>query len=201
MSIGLGQEDQMCELRLLLLLSIFTQNAAPGQEIESAEPDSPKVERTIVRSASRFVDDQVRIVGSVTVIDAHTLRYGTEVDLLGMLDAPDLEQTGRIGEKMYPLGREAAEFLRGQIGDRPVTSFIPTDRDDWDTQTKFEKGHAFVSESSLNTELVRNGWATAHHTGMQSWEAIARLNKRGIWQGQFVPPEKWRKGERLPGER
>jgi hypothetical protein len=41
----------------------------------------------------------------------------------------------------------------------------------------------------------------AHHTGMASWESIARENKRGIWRGEFILPEKWRKGERLPGEK
>jgi hypothetical protein len=53
----------------------------------------------------------------------------------------------------------------------------------------------------LNTELVRSGWATAHHTGMQAWEALARLNQRGLRRGEFVPPEKWRTGERLAGEK
>jgi endonuclease YncB( thermonuclease family) len=190
---------------LLLLSGFFTLLTASGQEPKSKprQPDPPKVERTIVRSVSRYTDDQVQIVGPVTVIDAHTLRYadGTEVDLLGMLDAPDLGQLGRIDNKMYAFGKEAAEFLRKQIGDKPVTCFIPTDRDDWAKQTHYRQGQAYLGETNLNNELVRNGWATAHHTGMQSWEAIARLNKRGVWRGEFVPPEKWRKGERLPGEK
>jgi endonuclease YncB( thermonuclease family) len=35
---------------------------------------------------------------------------------------------------------------------------------------------------------------------MEPWEVIARENKRGMWRGKFVGPERWRKGERLPGE-
>jgi endonuclease YncB( thermonuclease family) len=41
----------------------------------------------------------------------------------------------------------------------------------------------------------------AHHTSMATWEAIAREHKRGIWRGEFILPQKWRKGERLPGEK
>jgi hypothetical protein len=41
----------------------------------------------------------------------------------------------------------------------------------------------------------------AHHSGMAPWEVIARENKRGLWRGKFVFPEKWRKGERLPQEK
>ena len=48
--------------------------------------------------------------------------------------------------------------------------------------------------------VVRNGWAFSHHSGMDAWEIIARENKRGLWRGKFIVPERWRKGERLPGE-
>ena len=57
-----------------------------------------------------------------------------------------------------------------------------------------------ASVSELPAEMVRNGWALAHHEGMEAWQAIAREKKRGLWRGEFVAPERWRKGERLPGE-
>lgn len=165
--------------------------------------DQSKVPRSLVRGEWRFPDDQlVRISGRVKVLDAHTLRYedGTEVDLNGAIDALELEQMGQIGDKLYPAGKEAAEFLQNLIGEKPVTCYIPTDREDWPDQRRFRQGKAFVEETSLNTELVRNGWAMANHSGMAAWEAIARENKRGLWRGTFVFPERWRKGERLPGE-
>lgn len=66
---------------------------------------------------------------------------------------------------------------------------------------RIRQADAFVGEANLNIEMVRNGWAMAHHSGMAAWEAIARENKRGLWRGTFVFPERWRKGERLPQER
>jgi hypothetical protein len=35
---------------------------------------------------------------------------------------------------------------------------------------------------------------------MDAWEIIARENKRGRRRGEFVAPERWRKGEWLTGE-
>ena len=188
---------------LLLIAATLTLASTSGQEPKPRRPDPPKVERTEVRGQWRFPNDTlIRIHGKVTVIDAHTLRYedGTEVDLNGAMDAPDPAQEGRIDGKPYPAGEEAAEFLRKLIGDKPVTSYCGYDDGDWTTQKRFPKTDAFLGETCLNHEMMRSGWAMAHHTGMAPWEAIARENKRGIWRGEFILPEKWRKGERLPGE-
>jgi endonuclease YncB( thermonuclease family) len=142
----------------------------------------------------------VRITGRVKVLDAHTLLYsdGTEVDLNGGMDAPELAQKGVIGDKVYQCGQEAAEFLKQLIGDKLVTCYADTDHDDG---KRIRLTDAFVGETNLNIEMVKNGWAMAHHSGMAAWEAIARENKRGLWRGTFIFPELWRKGERLPQEK
>ena len=51
----------------------------------------------------RPADILVRITGPVKVLDAHTLLYsdGTEVDLNGSMDAPELGQKGVTGDKVY----------------------------------------------------------------------------------------------------
>jgi endonuclease YncB( thermonuclease family) len=154
----------------------------------------------MVQGQWRFPGDKLlRITGRVKVLDAHTLLYGdgTEVDLNGGMDAPELAQTGLIGDKVYPCGQEAADFLKQLIGDKPVTCYADADHDG----KRIRQADAFVGETNLNIEMVRNGWAMAHHSGMAAWEAMARENKRGLWRGTFVFPERWRKGERLPQER
>ena len=141
-----------------------------------------------------------RITGKVKVLNAYTLIFedGTEVCLSAAIDAPELKQKGLIGESFYPCGKEAAEFLKKLIGDQPVT-FIG-DRKGEERVGKNPAGSCFVGETNLEIEMVRNGWAFSHHSGMDAWEIIARENKRGLWRGKFVVPERWRKGERLPGE-
>jgi hypothetical protein len=141
-----------------------------------------------------------RITGKVKVLNAYTLMFadGTEVCLSGAIDAPELEQKGLIGESFYPCGREAAEFLKKLIGDQTVTFF--GDRRGEERVGKNPAGSCFVGDTNLEIEMVRNGWAFSHHSGMDAWEIIARESKRGLWRGRFVVPNRWRKGERLAGE-
>lgn len=141
-----------------------------------------------------------RIVGRVKVVNAYTLSFedGTEVCLSRAIDAPDLEQKALIGESFYPCGKEAAEFLKKLIGDQPVT-FLANPEGGERVGTN-PAGTCLVGETNLEIEMVRNGWAFSHHRGMDAWEIIARENKRGLWRGKFILPERWRKGERLPGE-
>ncbi|HQR07971.1 MAG TPA: thermonuclease family protein [Gemmatales bacterium] len=140
-----------------------------------------------------------RIAGKVKVLNAYTLVYedGTEVGLGGMMEAPELGQKGLIDGKFYPCGKEAAEFLQKMIGDRAVTCIVHRDNVD---DKKMRGAFAFVGETSLDIEMVRNGWAISNHEGMDPFEIMARENKRGLWRGAFVVPGRWRSGDRLPGE-
>src|SRR4029077_11812514 len=125
-----------------------------------------------------------RITGKVQVVNAYTLTFddGTEVCLSGAIDAPDLDQKGLIGDSLYPCGKEAAEFLKKLIGDQPVTFF--GDAKGEERVGKNPAGSCFVGETNLEIEMVRNGWALSHHSGMDAWEIIARENKRGLWRGK-----------------
>ena len=49
--------------------------------------------------------------------------------------------------------------------------------------------------------MVANGWALADHSSLHAAEIIARENERGLWRREFVDPDAWRAGKRLPGER
>jgi endonuclease YncB( thermonuclease family) len=137
----------------------------------------------------------------VTVIDANTLQFGdgTRTQAAGVTDAPDLDQNAMIDGKLYPCGKEAAEFLKKLIGDRPVSFYAFGDRLERDAQNRL-RGSCFIDDTSLGAELVRHGWALAHHSGVTPYEVFAREKKRGLWRGEFVIPELWRKGQRLPGE-
>jgi Leucine-rich repeat (LRR) protein len=191
---------------ILVILAITAQlvcanRSSPGDTKAPGE-SKPKVVKEQVRGGVAFAPEKrqwFRITGKVKVQSAHTLIYedGTEVDLNGGIDAPELEQKGLIGDSFYPCGKEAAEFLRKLIGDKTVTCFAGLEHVEG---KKIRIASAFVGETNLNIELVRNGWAVSHHSGMDPWEVFARENKRGMWRGTFVVPERWCKGERLKGE-
>jgi endonuclease YncB( thermonuclease family) len=165
---------------------------APCQEKEPRKADGPaKVVKETVTSTNH---SWVRLTGKVKVIDASTLRFedGTQVDLHMAMDVPEPGQMGRIDGKLYPCGKEAAEFLA-----KPVAVYVDRRLD----LTKIPSGKCYVGETHVHLEMVRNGWAVSTHSGMDPWEIIARENKRGMWRGEFVVPEEWRTGKRLPGEK
>jgi endonuclease YncB( thermonuclease family) len=191
----------MVRLVVPAFLGVTVAGSTGDQDVPNLDR-KPQPVRESVQGQWRLKGDIVwRITGHVKVLDAHTLRYedGTTMDVNGGMDAPDLAQQGSIDNKLYPCGKEAAAFLEKLIGDRPVTCY--SDSDGPIDPKKLGRGAAFVGETSLGIEMVRSGWAMAHHSGTMPYEVMARDHKRGLWRGEFVPPEKWRKGARLPGEK
>ena len=182
----------------------FAQDKAGGSDDKKRQPEEAKraTVKDEVRGGIAFRPEKrtwARIRGKAKVLAAHTLVYedGTEVRLDGMMEAPELEQKGLIDGKFYPCGKEAAEFLRKLIGDRSVTCVVHRDNVEG---KKMRGGSAFVGETCLNIEMVRNGWAISDREGMDGFEILAREDKRGLWRGTFVVPGRWRTGDRLPGE-
>ena len=184
-------------LLLVALVCFFEDDRCTNTQAAAQVSKQPILES--VRGGIAFPAEKrmwTRIVGKVKVLDAHTVVFedGTEVNLHWNMNAPDLEQKGLIGGSFYAAGKEAAEFLRKLIGDQTVT-FIGRLED-----KQKMRGPCFLGETSIEIEMVRNGWAISDHEGMDPWEIMARDNKRGLWRGEFVVPNRWRKGERLPGE-
>jgi endonuclease YncB( thermonuclease family) len=190
-------------LVLVLVALVFDTDLSRSDDRKpQAAEDRPKVVKEQVRGGIVFPAERrmwTRITGKVKVVNAYTLRFedGTEVCLGGGIDAPELDQKGLIGESFYPCGKQAAEFLQKLIGDQAVT-FLTTEGHV--RVGNNPAGSCFVGETNLEIEMVRNGWALSHHSGMDAWEIIARENKRGLWRGKFIVPERWRLGERLPEE-
>jgi hypothetical protein len=187
---------------LLMLALILCTNASLPDDNKAPGADGKPTFREEVRGGIAFPPEKhvwIRISGNVKVLNAHALLFddGTEVDLLDGMDTPELEQRGLIGDTFYACGEEAATFLKKLIGDQLVTCFANPEHG---AGKKLSRASAYVGETNLNIEMVRNGWAISQHSHMDAWEIIARENKRGLWRGKFVVPERWRKGERLPGE-
>src|SRR5262245_48218495 len=106
-----GAEMQSLRLVLILTTGIGVAKVAMSQEKQSAKPATrPMVEMESIRGQWRLADDKLlRIVGKVKVIDARTLRFedGTEADLGGGIDTPEIDQKGIIDGKLYACGKEA----------------------------------------------------------------------------------------------
>jgi endonuclease YncB( thermonuclease family) len=184
----------MCQIAILLTVGALVLPATAASRNDKGP--RPEERRPKILKETEEDGSLRRITGKVKVINAHLLAFedGTEVDLNGVMDAPELEQKGLIGDALYPCGKEAGDFLKQLIADQVVT-FLS-----FGGKGNRPRGICYAGETFVQEAMVRNGWAVSGHSTTELAELIAKEHKRGLWRGTFIPPRKWRKGERLPGE-
>ena len=153
----------------------------------SAEPEG-------VRAQVAFPPAAQIIIGQAGVVDGDTIEiHGTRIRLHG-IDAPESGQTCEALGERYRCGQRAAIALDGFLGSQTVKS-VQTDTDRW----KRIVARCFIRGNDLGKWMVENGWAIAfrrYSTEYVESEARARDNKLGMWKGEFMPPEEWRRGGR-----
>lgn len=143
------------------------------------------------------------LTGIARVIDADTLHFpelGEHVRLLG-IDAPELKQSCRAADNTrYRCGQDAADTLKKRMGSGRV-------RCEANERGRYGRLIAVCFDANgadLNSWLVEQGYALAYRrysTRYVVQERAARNAKKGIWQGRFVKPWRWRRGERLSERR
>ena len=146
-----------------------------------------------------------RIEGRATVTDGDTIAVeGTDARIrLYGIDAPESGQTcDDASGKRYLCGTRAADYLAELIGRSGRVQCFEEDRDRYG---RIVAECAVNGSTVINAEMVRAGWAVEYREYSDGRydreEAEAKAAKRGIWQGRFVVPSKWRRGDRLETER
>jgi len=138
------------------------------------------------------------LMGRASVVDGDTLEIqGQRVRLWGV-DAVESSQTCLDAQgRPWPCGRRAAFALSDFIGQSPV-SCAPKDRDRYGRVVAV----CTVRGVELNRWLVQEGWALAYvqYGGAVYLEAQrqAQRAKKGIWQGSFQEPWKYRQNPANP---
>lgn len=127
------------------------------------------------------------------VIDGDTLIYRNERIRLSGIDAPELSQTCRDGKaREWSCGQAAKARLDALLSQGDVTC---------SARGKDRYGRVLAvcaagSVTDIGAALVRDGLAlnydryTGDYAGAQH---EARAAQRGLWQGEFVAPEAWRR--------
>lgn len=138
--------------------------------------------------------DAQELRGTVRVIDGDSLELqGRRIRLWG-IDAPEASQTcqrpNRGGE--YPCGAESTKALHELIGGQEVRcSTLRPDRYGRDLAV------CFVGAVELNRAMIRSGWALSYLADDYAAEQrTAQIEQRGVWKGEFVEPEAFRRGDR-----
>ena len=141
------------------------------------------------------------VTGAPLIVDGDTVRfYGVagydkvRVRLQG-IDAPESKQYCKKDNKPYPCGQQSHQALLDFVGRNLVTCVAEgVDR------YKRMIGRCSVDGTDFGEYMVKNGHAVAYRRYDDTYipaEDFARKNRVGLWSGQFVLPEKWRRGERL----
>lgn len=135
------------------------------------------------------------IVGRATVIDGDTLKIRSARIRLKGIDAPERDQSCLAQGQLYLCGQFASRALSGKIGPQTVTC-------KWRTRDQYDRllGTCYAGGENLNKWMVAQGWALAYRQYSMAYiwqEWMASWDDLGIWQGEFVDPWDWRRGDRL----
>ena len=138
---------------------------------------------------------QADVAGRARVIDGDTIEVGAVRIRLFGVDAPESAQRCLAGGRHWPCGEQATRALVRHIDSRSVAC---EERD----QDRYGRIVAVCryGGQDVNAWLVREGWAMAYRRYSSAYageEASAKVAKRGVWRGEFVPPWDWRRGDRL----
>ena len=134
--------------------------------------------------------------GGVSVIDGDTFEmHGKRIRLHG-IDAPESgQQCKDANGNSYRCGQMAAKQMSGYVSGKTVNCEIL----DKDRYGRFI-ARCLVDGTDVNELLVKEGWALAYRQYSNDYvsaEGQAKLVNIGLWQGKFVEPWNWRRGERL----
>ena len=132
------------------------------------------------------------IAGSPIITDGDTIKIINKRIRLHGIDAPESKQLCKKNLKEYRCGIVATEALVKKINKNQVRCIV---QDRLDRYKRYI-GVCFVETINLNQWMVRNGHAVAYRRYSKDYikdEDYAKKNKLGLWSGDFLNPEKWRK--------
>lgn len=136
------------------------------------------------------------LAGPPRVVDGDTLEVaGVRIELYGV-DAPEPQQRCRDGARSYPCGQVATTALKDlTAGMAVVCKPRGKGADGALVATCYAEGY------DVGENMVYTGWALADRAESARYAGVeqgAREAGRGLWRGDFVRPEAWRRGQRLP---
>ena len=131
------------------------------------------------------------IEGKAKIIDGDTIHVGKNKIRLHGIDAPEIEQTCKIEDKIWNCGIESSANLKKLIGKKNIKCKV----NDIDRYKRYV-AECYVDNININQYMVRQGWAIAYRYYSILYiedEEMAKKHKLGIWQSTFIEPYLYRK--------
>jgi endonuclease YncB( thermonuclease family) len=132
------------------------------------------------------------ISGAPKITDGDTIKILNKRIRLYGVDAPEKKQICIKNSQEYRCGQEATNALIKKVNEKTVVCKV---QDKLDRYKRYI-GVCFLGDIDLNNWMVRNGYAVAYRRYSKDYvddENYAKKNKIGLWSGNFIHPEKWRK--------
>jgi|TARA_B110000444_G_scaffold152610_1_gene142782 endonuclease YncB( thermonuclease family) len=145
-----------------------------------------------VFSGEKKIFLQNKINGIPSVTDGDTIKILNKRIRFYGIDAPEIKQVCIKNSKEYNCGKVASRALKKKINGKPVTCKV---QDELDRYKRYI-GVCYLKDIDLNKWMVRNGHAVSYKRYSRDYikdENYAKKNKIGLWSGNFINPEKWRK--------
>ena len=131
------------------------------------------------------------ISGKAHIIDGDSVKINNYEIRLIDIDAPEYKQTCyNSSNKVYNCGKLALKFLRNQTNNKNIKCNI----NGKDYYSRF-LATCYILDVNLNSLMVENGWAINYSSSNKYYnkELLAKKNKIGLWQGDFITPRQYRK--------
>jgi len=151
--------------------------------------------------SSPSISSEKIISGKASVIDGDTIKINNKKIRLFGIDAPEKKQMCKKKyisflifnfQKDYKCGEESTLVLMKKLKDKKIECILQNNKDRY----KRYIGTCYIENQDINGWLVKNGHAIAYKKYSKKYvlyEEYAKKNKLGLWQGDFVEPEKWRR--------
>jgi len=131
--------------------------------------------------------DTVRLSGQARIVDGDTIRLnGKRIRILGM-DAPELKQTctARDGTQ-WACGEMARKYLISLLAN--ATLVCKSSKRDIYARLL---ARCTLDGVDIGATMVRQGLAVSYYD-YQAEQSLAKSERIGVWQGEFVKPRTWR---------
>ena len=132
------------------------------------------------------------ISGVPRITDGDTIKILNKRIRFHGIDTPEKNQICLKNFREYKCGEKATMALIKKIDGKRIVCKVQ------DRLDKYKRyiGVCFIKGVNLNRWMVRNGYAVAYRRYSKDYiedENYAKKNKIGLWEGNFIHPEKWRK--------
>ena len=152
------------------------------------------------RSNQRKQKGKIYIKGKAIVVDGDTITIDNTKIRFSGIDAPESYYYGmtqyceRPNGKIWACGKKATAALKKLIGKHEVEC-----TDEGEDKYGRTLSICYANGVDLQSEIVRTGMAVAYirySTRYEEEMIEAMINRAGIWSGDFLDPEDWRRQNR-----